>query len=102
MHVRGARMVVAAFVLQNHGDGGAVRRPAVGTQAAATEKRVRRGGGEGNGAAGASWCDRTGLESSSAPARPSQRAGTRRLASVAPDGWARPVGSGVNTYKYAF
>uniref|UniRef100_A0A453C7Y0 U-box domain-containing protein n=1 Tax=Aegilops tauschii subsp. strangulata TaxID=200361 RepID=A0A453C7Y0_AEGTS len=65
-------------------------------------QRVRRGGGEGNGAAGASWCDRTGLESSSAPARPSQRAGTRRLASVAPDGWARAVGSSVNTYKYAF
>ncbi|XP_045087457.1 uncharacterized protein [Aegilops tauschii subsp. strangulata] len=39
MHVREARLVVAAFVLQNHGVGGAVRRPAVGTQAAATEKR---------------------------------------------------------------
>ena len=38
MHVREARLVVAAFVLQNHGVGGAVRRPAVGTRAAATEE----------------------------------------------------------------
>ena len=50
MHVREARLVVAAFVLQNHGVGGAVRRPAVGTQAAATKEtsEERRRGGE--------WC----------------------------------------------
>ena len=82
MHVREARLVVAAFVLQNHGVGGAVRRPAVGTQAAATEEmsEERRRGGEW--CSGASWCDRTGLESSSAPARPSQRAGTREHAPI--------------------
>ena len=50
MHVREARLVVAAFVLQNHGVGGAVRRPAVGTRAVATEEtsEERRRGGE--------WC----------------------------------------------
>ena len=50
MHVREARMVVAAFVLQNHGVGGAVRQPAVGTRAAVTEEtsEERRRGGE--------WC----------------------------------------------
>ena len=52
MHVREARLVVAAFVLQNHGVGEAVRRPAIETPAAATEGTSRGGGGEGNGAVG--------------------------------------------------
>ena len=53
MHVRGARMVVAAFVLQNHGDGGAVRRPAGCRDAVGGDAgNERGGGGEGNGAAG--------------------------------------------------
>ena len=30
MHVREAGLVVAAFILENHGVGGVVRRPAVG------------------------------------------------------------------------
>ena len=34
--------------------------------------------------------------------RPSQRAGTRALASVAPDGRAQPVSFSVNTYKTHF
>ena len=40
-------MVVAAFVLQNHGVGGAVRRPAVGTRAAATEETSEEEEGRG-------------------------------------------------------
>ena len=53
MHVRGARMVVAAFILQNHGVGGAVRRPAGSRDAVGGDGgNERGGGGEGNGAAG--------------------------------------------------
>ena len=53
MHVREARLVVAACVLQNHGVGGAVRRPAGSRDAVGGDGgNERGGGGEGNGAAG--------------------------------------------------
>ena len=55
-------MVVAAFVLQNHGVGGAVRRPAVWTRAAATEETSEEEEGRGMVRPGWSWCDRTRLQ----------------------------------------
>ena len=63
MHVRGARMVVAAFVLQNHGDAGRCGgRPAVGTRSAAMEETSEEEEGRGMVRPGWSWCDRTRLQ----------------------------------------
>ena len=55
MHVREARLVVAAFVLQNHGVGGAVRRPAGCRDAVGGD-----GGNERGGGGGGEWCGRAG------------------------------------------